>query len=89
MSVNVSTVGHVSVCAYSGCWTGHADVFKVDEFIIFTGLDLSFSTLNERESIAITMDTSDNVAILKLGSFAQPLLCTTTPIENDTHINLN
>lgn len=75
MSISFDTSGDVNVCAYSGCWKGHADVSVTAQFIVLTGNNLSFSNSDDKQSIAITLDLSDNVAVLKVDSFAQPLLC--------------
>jgi hypothetical protein len=75
MSVSFDTSGDLNVCAYSGCWQGQADVHTAGQFITLTGMNLPFSTSDQEQHIAITLDRSDNVAILKADSFAQPLFC--------------
>lgn len=49
------------------------------EFYRLTGHDLLFSTApdaaDSQEDIVIAIDKEDHVAILKAGSFAQPLIC--------------
>lgn len=78
MGVHLDASGEISVCAYSGCWEGTSKVVISEEFVIVTGHDLPFSTSDDPESaadVALTLDRSDRVAILKVGPFAQPQLC--------------
>ncbi len=79
MDVNVDDSGSMSVCAYTGCWEGTGEVLKSGDFTVITGTDLQFSTAQNsesmNESIVIVIDTHDNVAILKAGAFAHPLIC--------------
>ncbi len=78
MSVDFKLSGDVSVCAYSGCWQGQAEVIDSGQFLVFIGTNLPFSTNSDpaaAENIVIALDQTDNVATLKAGAFAQPLLC--------------
>ena len=79
MSVSFSDSGKMSVCAYSGCWEGTGRVFDSERFLILTGKSLKFSTASNpgqmRQDVAISLDRKDNVAILKAGEFAHPLIC--------------
>lgn len=78
MSVSFDDAGKMSVCAYSGCWEGKGTVFNSGDFLMLSGQNLKFSTADSadmNEDIAITFDRKDNVALLKAGSFAQPLIC--------------
>ncbi len=79
MDVRFDDAGSMSVCAYSGCWEGTGTVVQSEHFIVLTGHDLPFSTApnaeDSQEDIVIVLDRADHVAILKAGSFAQPLLC--------------
>ena len=79
MSVRFDDAGSMTVCAYSGCWEGTGDVFKNGEFLVLTGQDLSFSTSRNdpkmNQSIVIALDKSNNVAMLKAGQFAHPVVC--------------
>jgi hypothetical protein len=75
MDVNFDSLGNLSVCAYSGCWQGHADVLTAGQFLVLMGQKLKFSTSTDLQDLALTLDRSDGVAILKVASFAQPLLC--------------
>jgi hypothetical protein len=75
MSVNIDDTGAMNVCAYSGCWTGSGQVFTTQKFLTLNASNLKFSTSDDRANISITLDRTDNVAIIKAGSFAQPLVC--------------
>ena len=79
MDVNVDDSGAMSVCAYTGCWEGTGEILKSEGFAIIAGHNLKFSTAPNsegmNESIVIVIDTYDNVAILKAGAFAHPLIC--------------
>ncbi len=66
----------MSVCAYSGCWEGTGKISDTENFMMLTGTDLKFSTSADMtESIAITLDKRDFIALIKVGGFAQPLIC--------------
>lgn len=76
MGVSFDDKGTISVCAYSGCWEGTGSVLKSDGFLYLTGKALAFSTAKDsKQDISITLDTSDNIALLKAGEFSQPLVC--------------
>ena len=79
MDVRFDDTGSMSVCAYSGCWEGTGTVVQSENFVVLTGHGLPFSTApdaaDSQANIVIAIDKQDHVAILKAGSFAQPLLC--------------
>lgn len=78
MDVAFSDEGAVSVCAYAGCWEGEGEVFTDGRFLGITARDLVYSTDPEgerRHDLAILLDLDDNIALLKSGVFAQPLVC--------------
>ena len=79
MDVRFDDAGSMSVSAYSGCWEGTGTVVQSENFIVLTGHDLPFSTApdaaDSQENIVIAIDKEDHVAILKAGSFAQPMIC--------------
>lgn len=80
MDITLKTKGEISVCAYSGCWEGKATVTKDSRYLVFIGHNLTFSTSSNKgngESAIITIDRMDGVGILKVTSFAQPLICST------------
>ncbi len=79
MDVSFSDSGTMNVCAYSGCWQGIGTVFTSENFTVVAGHNLRFSTAQDSEAmnqnIVIAVDTDDQVATLKAGSFAHPLIC--------------
>lgn len=86
MDVAFNDDGALLVCAYSGCWEGDGEVLKTADFLAIAGHQLSFSTDpvpgEMRQDVAILLDLHDNVALLKSGGYAQPLLCVKR-VEND------
>ena len=88
MSVSFDDSGAMNVCAYSGCWEGTGKVFSIADFLTVAGQNLKFSTSpndsKTGQNISITIDRKDNVAILKAGSFAQPLICEKKTTKSDT-----
>jgi hypothetical protein len=83
MSVSFDASGKMSVCAYTGCWEGTGKVSNNGNFMMLSGQNLKFSTSDMVENISITLDKKDNVAMLKAGSFAQPLICQQKEIRAD------
>jgi hypothetical protein len=76
MDINFDETGKMSVCAYTGCWEGTGKVFRDGDFVMLAGRNMKFSTAADmNRNIAITLDTKDDVAFVKAGDFAQPLLC--------------
>ena len=67
------------MCAYSGCWEGTGTVTQSEQFVVLTGHELPFSSdpdgTDSGQAIAIVIDAEDDVAILKVGTFAHPLRC--------------
>ena len=79
MSVDVDGSGAISVCAYSGCWEGTGEVLQSGDFLVLLGTDLQFSTSPDSADVVIVIDRGDQVAALKVGEFALPLLCEPAP----------
>lgn len=78
MDVRVDDSGAMSVCAYTGCWEGTGEVLRSEGFLVWVGHDLEFSTSPGPESsadILVALDLADDVATLKAGQIAHPLLC--------------
>ena len=79
MDVRFDDAGSMSVCAYSGCWEGTGTVVNSEAFVVLTGHKLAFSTApdseDSKQDIVIVLDRADQVALLKAGAFAHPLLC--------------
>lgn len=79
MSINFTDSGHVYACMYSGCWEGQGEVFRSERFLSIHARDLVYSTDPNpgemREDVALTVDLDDNIALMKVGQYAQPLVC--------------
>ena len=81
MDISFDNSGTTSICAYSGCWEGISDVLNTTNFLVLIGQELRFSTAletddsNAGQSMSLSLDKNDDIAVLKLGSFAQPLHC--------------
>lgn len=78
MSVSLSE-SYMSVCAYTGCWQGAANLNQRpnNRFETYSGSGLVFSTAPDAEAdISITVDAKTGIATLLIpGSFAHPMLC--------------
>lgn len=78
MQLTLNNLGDYSACAYSGCWEGQAEVLQTDSHLILHSHEAPFvsgdSKTNEA-SLVISVDLADNIAVLKVDSFAQPLQC--------------
>jgi len=79
MSISFDSTGTMALCLYSGCWEGTGEARHSEPFLVLVGRDLAFSTASDPESstadATLILDHSDSVAILKIGEFAQPLVC--------------
>lgn len=82
MDVAFNDAGEMFLCAYSGCWEGRGEVTKSARFLSIAATNLTYSTDPKpgemKQHAAILLDLSDNIALLKLGSYAQPLVCNVT-----------
>lgn len=80
MDVAFNDSGDLLVCAYSGCWEGEGEIYRSGNFLGIFGKQLSFSTdpdPDRKQDVALLLDMTDNVALLKAGVYAQPLICRT------------
>ena len=79
MSLALNTDGELSICAYSGCWDGTGSVHEHAGFVSIIANDLGFTPDLQgdapRQRAAILLDTEGNVALLRVGVFAQPMTC--------------
>lgn len=79
MSINFTDDGFVFACMYSGCWEGQGKVFRDDRFLSIHAHNLIYSTDPNpgemREDVALLVDLEDNVALMKVGQYSQPLVC--------------
>lgn len=79
MDVDFSDDGSVSACAYSGCWDGAGEVQGDARYLTIIARDLAFSTapdrVDARADVVLVLDREDDVAVLKMAGYAQPLVC--------------
>lgn len=75
MDIYVETTGNMSICAYTGCWEGDGQALTKEPFLIFFGEDLDFSTAPDPQDIVLTIDRRDRVGLLKVATYALPVLC--------------
>ena len=77
MSVTITRASLMSICAYSGCWEGQGVTSSSGIFRVTFGRELPFSSASDMKAdIAVVIDESDNVAIVKGAGFASPMHCT-------------
>lgn len=69
--------GHISYCAYSGCWEGAPQITLTDKSFYALGLDLpwSGSDSDDTETVQIAIDPDEGRGVLIGGGFAMPLAC--------------
>ena len=77
MDVSVASSGDVSICAYTGCWQGLADVARTNGRTLWTAEVLKFSTQPGAEGTAATVliIEKDGVGFVRVGGLATPVLC--------------
>lgn len=78
MDITLNTKGTISICAYTGCWEGKADITQNGRYLVFIGHNLPFSSSPTKEngqSALVSIDRMDSVGIVKVASFTQPLIC--------------
>ena len=75
MDIHIGGTGEISVCAYSGCWEGDAKTIEDGRFLMLIGHGLEHSTSEDPQDLVLTIDRQDGVGMLKVSSFALPILC--------------
>lgn len=75
--------GEFGVCAYSGCWEGIGKVVINDPFLVISSSAAEWSSEDAigSEAVAIIYDRRDDIALLKVASFAMPLVCNRVDAE--------
>lgn len=78
MDVSFNKDGGISICLYSGCWSGHGLVLSQSPFVVLIANDLQWSLAETRRagSALIALNISDKTASVQVDGFVQPLLCT-------------
>lgn len=77
MELTVKSGGAVSLCAYSGCWSGEAtSLLRVGHYLTAVGMQLSWSgPTGSPGDVVATIDTKAKIATVLSGSFAHPMTC--------------
>ncbi len=78
MEVTLDDSGSYSACAYSGCWEGQAEVLKTETHLILHATQAPFfsgGSSTDGKPMVVSVDLTDDIAVLKVGPFAQPLQC--------------
>ena len=83
MDIGFDEDGHVSACAYSGCWAGRGQPGGDARFFTLVARDLVFEPVLEdpprRGDLALVLDREQGTAVLTMAPFAQPLVCRRHP----------
>lgn len=79
MSVNASSSGELSVCAYSGCWQGQARAWSRSPWLFWTAHQLPWQGMPAQpeaaEDVVLVIDQDEGIALIRAGPFAQALIC--------------
>jgi hypothetical protein len=78
MDISADAGGALSICAYTGCWTGDANVARANGRWLWAGDAFSFSSSPEGEKSDVTLMivARDGVGFVRAGGLATPVLCT-------------
>jgi len=78
MDISANSAGNLSVCAYSGCWSGKAKVARADGRWLWAGdgFEFSTSTGGDRTDVTLVIIARDGVGFVRAAGFATPVLCT-------------
>ncbi|MDZ7628577.1 MAG: hypothetical protein U5J99_09290 [Parvularculaceae bacterium] len=78
MDISADANGDLSVCAYTGCWSGKAKVARAEDRWLWAGDGLPFSTSGDRAKADVTLliAAKDGVGFVRAGGLATPVLCT-------------
>jgi len=79
MELTLDEDGGMSLCAYSGCWSGKAEkISTTGNYFYAVGLGLIWSgTKGAPEDISATLNMKTMVATVLTDSYAHPMVCTT------------
>ncbi len=77
IDVSAKADGELSICAYTGCWTGKAKVARADGRWLWAGDGFPFSSSAEGEKTDVTLVivAKDGVGFVRAGGLATPVLC--------------
>lgn len=85
MDISANANGAVSVCAYSGCWSGKAMIVRAKGRWLWAGDGFAFSTSQDGEKTDVTLviHARDGVGFVRAGGLATPVLCTRETAGDD------
>lgn len=80
MDLNFDSSGEISLCAYSGCWSGKAEkISTAGNYFSVTALGLPWSgTEGAASDISATINMETAMATILTSDFAHPMLCSVT-----------
>jgi hypothetical protein len=83
MDISAKADGALSVCAYSGCWTGKATVARASGRWLWAGDGFAFSTASDAEKTDVTLVivARDGVGFVRAGGLATPVLCSRGAVD--------
>lgn len=78
MDISADAAGYLSVCAYTGCWSGKASVARAEGRWMWATDGLPFSTSQDgaKANVTLVIIARDGVGFVRAGGFATPVLCT-------------
>ncbi|WP_411817394.1 hypothetical protein [Hyphococcus sp. DH-69] len=78
MSISAGRDGAFSVCAYTGCWEGQANVHDLNGRLLWAADGAEFSTNpgGFNADVSLLIIEKDGVGFVRVGGIASPLLCT-------------
>lgn len=80
MDLTLDADGGMSLCAYSGCWSGKAiKTSTAGNYFTFIGVDLPWSGTNpDSADISATLNMKTMVATVLASDYAHPMTCNTS-----------
>lgn len=85
MDISAEASGDLSVCAYTGCWSGKAKVARAAGRWLWAGDGFAFSSSTDREKTDVTLViiAREGVGFVRAGGLATPVLCERATKETD------
>ncbi|GJL91906.1 hypothetical protein [Hyphococcus sp.] len=85
MAISARRSGEFSVCAYTGCWEGKADVADIAGRLVWASDGAAFSTNPDDffADITLLIVEKEGVGFVRAGGIASPLLCARRPVDRD------
>ena len=76
-----SDTGQFSICAYTGCWEGQAEVTEARERLLWAadGVEFTSGQGGFAADVSLMIVKKDGVGFIRVGGLATPLLCLRAP----------